>query len=129
MVHDRTLTFLLLILPLGTLGATDEATPPSWQQPPVVPIDQRIDPDRITETPLPPLPNTIHAPMPPSFRIAMEAGDAPVDEDTWIRTVAAIDRGLDFMRTRQEAAAAAGKGKGGKGDGKGGKGGRVAGKR
>ncbi|MDG2199630.1 MAG: terpene cyclase/mutase family protein [Phycisphaerales bacterium] len=101
MVHDRTLTFLLLILPLGTLGATDEATPPSWQQQPVVPIDQRIDPARITETPLPPLPNTIHAPMPPGFRIAMEAGDAPVDEDTWIRTVAAIDRGLDFMRSRQ----------------------------
>ena len=99
MLFSRTL-LLLCILPL--IGLADEpAPPPAWQDAPTVPLDERIDPSRMTESPLPPLPNSITAPPPPTFRIAMSSEEAPVTEDTWTRSVAAIDRGLDFLRSRQ----------------------------
>ncbi len=92
---------LLIILPLFTVSPEVAAPGPDWQTPPAVPIDQRIDPSRMTESELPPLPNAITAPPPPTFRIAMRSEDAPVDPETWTRSVAAIDRGLDFLRSRQ----------------------------
>lgn len=95
------LLLLLFILPIHVAPTEGAGPDPAWQQAPAVPIDQRIDPSKMTESPLPPLPNSISAPPPPTFRIAMRSEDAPVDPETWTRSVAAIDRGLDFLRSRQ----------------------------
>lgn len=92
---------LPLILSMTGEPPQEPAPGPAWQDAPSVPLDQRIDPGKMTESPLPPLPNSITAPPPPTFRIALQSEDAPVDAETWARCLAAIDRGLDFLRTRQ----------------------------
>lgn len=90
---------LITGLVLCSLGMASEDPP--WLVEPPGPLDERIDPKRITESEPPPMPAALVSPMPPVFRIAMNAEDAPVDADTWTRTVASIDRGLDFLRSRQ----------------------------
>ncbi|MAB84204.1 MAG: hypothetical protein CMJ24_12340 [Phycisphaerae bacterium] len=92
---------LACIVAAGATNAAVDTENPARQYQPTEPLDERIDPSKITEGDVPPLPTSIIAPMPPTFRIAMEAESAPVDADTWIRTVASIDRGLDFLRSRQ----------------------------
>ncbi len=72
-----------------------------WLVEPVGPLDPRIDPQPITEGDLPPLPDAIVQPMPPSFRIADSADEAALSEDSWVKAMHAIDRGLEHLRRRQ----------------------------
>ena len=56
---------LPLILSMTGEPPQEPAPGPAWQDAPSVPLDQRIDPGKMTESPLPPLPNSITDP--PAF--------------------------------------------------------------
>lgn len=102
---DRT-SSLLLCLGFCTFTAAapiDDADPGTrpWLVEPVAPLDPRINPEPITEGDIPPLPDVIVQPMPPCFRLASTAEEAAISEETWIKAMHAIDRGLDHLRRCQ----------------------------
>ena len=65
-------------------------------------LDGTIDPARMTEGAVPPLPDSIVQPMPPAFRLAANGADAAIDEQTYSNALSAIDRGLDHLRQCQD---------------------------
>ncbi len=66
------------------------------------PLDPRIDPERITESTPPPLPERVLLPKPPEHRIAPDAKWVPIDESAWKKAHEAIERGLAFLREAQD---------------------------
>ncbi len=91
---------LLLLIAAAPVPGVDPGMRP-WMVEPEGPLDERIDPNRITEGDLPPLPDAIVQPMPPSFRLADSAEEAALSEEHWTRALHAIDRGLAHLRLRQ----------------------------
>ncbi len=65
------------------------------------PLDPRIDPERITESEPPPLPEMVLLPKPPEHRIAPDPKWVPIDESDWEKARGAIERGLAFLRAAQ----------------------------
>ncbi len=65
------------------------------------PLDARIDPGKVTELDLPPLPEQVVLPMPPWFRLAENADEVPIPEDVWNRAMQAIRDGVAYLRTQQ----------------------------
>ncbi|MHC5023138.1 MAG: prenyltransferase/squalene oxidase repeat-containing protein, partial [Planctomycetota bacterium] len=70
-------------------------------RPPDRPLDERIRPDRVTESDLPPLPERVVLPAPPTFRLASTPAEVPISEDHWNRAHAAIERGIAYLQTKQ----------------------------
>jgi hypothetical protein len=67
------------------------------------PLDDRIDPDRITTLPTPEVPGTLLLPMPPVHRIAADRAATTLGEGDWTAATTALDRGLDWLAARQSA--------------------------
>ena len=66
-------------------------------------LDKRIDPTRITEAAPVPIPDSIAQPLPARHRIAMTAGEVPLEEASYQAARAAITRGLDYLSSEQAA--------------------------
>jgi squalene-hopene/tetraprenyl-beta-curcumene cyclase len=88
----------------GGDGAARREAPPAEQTLRTTdqPLDSRIKPDKITEFDLPTLPEEVILPKPPEFRIAADATSLPIDQETYTRARAAIDRGLAYLKAAQE---------------------------
>lgn len=67
------------------------------------PLDERINPGKITETDPPPLPQQVVVPMPPSFQISQRPEQVPIDPDLWRKANAALKKGLDYLRAQQDS--------------------------
>jgi squalene-hopene/tetraprenyl-beta-curcumene cyclase len=67
-------------------------------------LDERINPEKITEQDLPRLPESVILPMPPDHRVAPRPGDVPIDPEYWAKAHAAIGAGLGFLRASQDPA-------------------------
>jgi squalene-hopene/tetraprenyl-beta-curcumene cyclase len=98
---------VLSLLAAPALAITDDDPPPhpNIYEPPTAPLDERIQPDRISETdppPLPPLPHLIVLPKPPAFRVAEQPEDVPISGDHWRKANEAIRRGVRFLLDRQD---------------------------
>ena len=65
------------------------------------PLDERIDPSRITESPAPPLPDTIVQPLPARHRIARSAEEVPLDPQQFEAARRAIEDGLAYIASQQ----------------------------
>lgn len=66
------------------------------------PLDPRIDPERITESEPPSLPELVVLPMPPEHRVSRSADDVPISREHWKQAIDAIDRGLNHLRQSQD---------------------------
>jgi squalene-hopene/tetraprenyl-beta-curcumene cyclase len=106
------ITLLTSIALSGALVAAEQDPTPPTRDPaktyeqPTTPLDSRINPDKITETNPPPLPEQVILPMPPDHRIAARPEDVPIDPARWEQARAAIARGLDFLRSTQHPSGA-----------------------
>lgn len=104
----------LLALPLIALTAhaDDAAKPISKTKPapsaesltasPTAPLDERIDPKKVSETKLPPLPHEVMLPMPPEHKIATNPAAVPIDQAHWDKAQKAIERGLAYLLSQQD---------------------------
>ncbi len=83
-----------------------KSTPPTSEtyQQPARPLDQRVNPDKITEYDPPPLPQAVVLPKQPIHRIAERADQVPVSEESFELAQAAIRKGLAFLRASQSQA-------------------------
>ena len=70
-------------------------------QDPAKPLDERIDPAKMTDLSLPPLPEQVVLPMPPWFELARTPSEVPISEDHWNKAVAAIRKGVEYLRSQQ----------------------------
>jgi squalene-hopene/tetraprenyl-beta-curcumene cyclase len=84
---------------LLALGGQEK--PEGVYQDPSVPLDERIDPSKVTESEPPPLPQRVILPMPPEFRIAGKHGDVPLSPAHWARAREAITKGLAYLLEEQ----------------------------
>ena len=66
-------------------------------------LDERVKSDKITEYDPPPLPEQVILPMPPTFEIAHRAADVPIDQAHYDKALAALKRGLEYLKTRQDS--------------------------
>ncbi len=66
------------------------------------PPDERINVDKITESPPPPLPEQVVLPMPPTFRIALRPEEVPISEAHWTRAQELIAEGAARLLELQE---------------------------
>lgn len=73
----------------------------SGQEQPGEQGDLRIDPSRITESDPPPLPERVVLPMPPTFRIATDASQVPMDPELWQAAREALDTAAAWLRDQQ----------------------------
>jgi squalene-hopene/tetraprenyl-beta-curcumene cyclase len=79
----------------GLLAGGSDRPQSTEQSPPTTkPLDPRIDPQRVTESDPPPLPEQVILPKPPDHRIAASADLVPVSGAHYERAVKAIERGL-----------------------------------
>ncbi len=74
---------------------------PDVYGPPVRPLDDRIDPAKVTEQDPPPLPGRLILPVPPEFRVATDPGRVPVDLVHFDRARTVVAAGLDFLVSAQ----------------------------
>jgi squalene-hopene/tetraprenyl-beta-curcumene cyclase len=65
-------------------------------------LDERIAPDHITDSDLPPLPETVVLPKPPTFRLAADTTQVPISEAHYQRAMAAMNRGVAFLKQAQD---------------------------
>ncbi|MHC4949019.1 MAG: hypothetical protein ACYTG1_12300, partial [Planctomycetota bacterium] len=101
------LAALLPLLPAPAApppAAPPAETGPPLYAPPTKPLDERVDPEKVTELDPPPLPGRVILPKPPEFRIATTAAELPIDEATYRRAVESIRRGVAFLVAGQEPA-------------------------
>ena len=80
----------------------DAVKPPEVLADPDGPLDERISADEVTEYDPPPLPQRVVIPLPPTFRIASDPSQLPVDGEHFEKARAAISRGLAFLRQAQD---------------------------
>ena len=64
-------------------------------------LDPRVQ-QRMTETPLPPLPQQVVLPKPPEHRIASTSADVPISEQHWAKANAALKTGIAWLRNQQD---------------------------
>ena len=101
-MYSRLMTALIVAALFTNLGhAEDGDDTRPWLLEPVDPLSKAVDPAKITEGDIPPLPDAIVQPMPPSFRLAERAEDAAIDEALFTQALDGIDRGLEHLRRRQ----------------------------
>ncbi len=84
-------------------GAT--VKPPSADEvfkDPETPLDSRVKPDRVTEQPLPPLPQQVILPKPPVFELSSDPSQVPIDAERWSKAREALQRGLAYLRSQQD---------------------------
>lgn len=86
----------------ATTQSTIQEAPDELLRDPDRPLDPRIDPDKVTELDLPPLPEQVVLPMPPWFRLSERAAEVPIPEDVWNRAMQAIRDGVAYLRTQQD---------------------------
>ena len=79
------------------------AGPPDVYHAPDRPLDDRIDPAKVTEQEPPPLPEQIILPVPPEFRVATDPGRVPIDPAQFDRVHAAVVSGLRYLVSKQGA--------------------------
>jgi squalene-hopene/tetraprenyl-beta-curcumene cyclase len=89
--------------PAPTSSDRTAAAPDDVLQPPTAELDPRIKADKITQYDLPPLPERVVMPRPPEFRISTDPAQVPVSAELWSKAHESLNRGLDFLRTRQAA--------------------------
>ncbi len=91
------------VLAASLAGATGQ-DPPMADSPPsqATPLDERIDPAKVTETDPPPLPSQVVMPIPADFRLAESPTDVPISETHWDAAHAALARGLDYLLSVQD---------------------------
>lgn len=97
-------------LPWPLAFSQDHASPPTRPvrdqnevlEDPIGVLDERINPEKITEHDLPRLPQQVILPSPPEHRIAARPDDVPLDRERWARAHAAIGAGLGFLRASQD---------------------------
>jgi hypothetical protein len=77
------------------------AGPPDVYHAPDRPLDDRIDPAKVTEQDPPPLTEQIILPVPPEFRVATDPGRVPIDPAQFDRVHAAVERGLRYLASTQ----------------------------
>ena len=77
--------------------------PPDVYHAPDRPLDDRIDPAKVTEQEPPPLPERIILPVPPEFRVATDPGRVPVEAAQFDRVRAAVESGLRYLVSTQGA--------------------------
>jgi len=70
-------------------------------KPTETPLDERIDPAKITSLPTPEVPGTLVLPMPPVHRIATDASTTTLDTVTWDAAIGSLARGLDWLARNQ----------------------------
>jgi len=75
--------------------------PPDVYHAPDRPLDDRIDPAKVTEQDPPPLTEQIILPVPPEFRVATDPGRVPIDAAQFDRVHAAIESGLRYLASTQ----------------------------
>lgn len=106
----RVLAVVFLLATASTLHrdahATPRRDPPSTSRGaietrPAVPLDARIDPQRITILPAPTSPATSVAPMPASHRIASSRDLTTLDGPSWNAAQASLQRGLRWLSASQ----------------------------
>lgn len=104
------MTRIGLALYILILLAARSADPPSdvsaqtaqtLRRAPDGPLDTRITPDRITESELPPLPSQVILPLPPTFVLATDPSQVPIDPQHFALASDAIERGLRYLRVMQ----------------------------
>jgi len=116
-MHWRMAVSSLILVPAGVFGAvgladddnrsketerTIEVDTRSVYDAPNRPLDPRIDPEKVTESEPPPLPELVVLPLPPDHRISATADEVPISENHWKRSVHAIEQGLGFLREQQD---------------------------
>ncbi len=77
------------------------ADAPDVYGPPDRPLDDRIDPAKVTEQDPPPLPGRLILPVPPEFRVATDPGRVPIDLVHFDRARAVVASGLGFLVSAQ----------------------------
>jgi squalene-hopene/tetraprenyl-beta-curcumene cyclase len=101
-----------LVLTLSTVSADDNANnsksnskpappPDTITKEPTAPLDPRIDPGKVSQSKLPPLPHEVMLPMPPQFEIANDPRALPISEEHYEKAKKALERGLEFLRQQQ----------------------------
>jgi len=88
-----TTVFLLHITAAGFVSAQDA----------VVPLDPRVNRSKVTEQPTPDVPSVSAPPPPAVHRVSLSAADVPCTASSWQSARDAITKGLEFLRTRQDA--------------------------
>lgn len=83
----------------GTMAAGDDV--PELFQQPGRELDPRVQ-QKMTETPLPPLPQQVILPKPPEHRIATDPANVPISREHWEKANAAIQHGLAWLRNAQD---------------------------
>jgi squalene-hopene/tetraprenyl-beta-curcumene cyclase len=103
-----TIAVTLLIAATQVAPATSSSkAPPSPYDAPAAPLDQRVDPSKITtSSQLPRLPDPVAQPLRVMSRIATTPEAVPMDPQQYRAARAAIDRGLAFLRTSQRPSGA-----------------------
>ncbi|MCZ6836820.1 MAG: terpene cyclase/mutase family protein [Planctomycetota bacterium] len=107
MVKPLALILGVLVLNSGVIAqeTTPPSTPPDQEDSilgqPDQPLDSRIDPSKITNLDLPPLPEQVVLPMPPWFALSRTPTEVPIDEDSWQQAMDAIQKGVEFLRSQQ----------------------------
>ncbi len=77
------------------------ADAPEVYGPPDRPLDDRIDPAKLTEQDPPPLPGQVILPVPPEFRVATEPDQVPMNLVQFDLARGAVKSGLDFLVAEQ----------------------------
>ena len=101
-------SLLAIASPLMQAPASPAATPERGSpfDPPSKPLDERVDPSKITTQSLPRLPSPIAQPLRVMTRIARASEAVPMSREQFDAAKAAIDRGLAYLRTSQRPSGA-----------------------
>jgi len=99
------LLHITVVLAQTTQTSADETRPtnPAYYDPATTPLDERIEPSRMTNVVPPALPERVVLPQPPVHEIATSADAVPMDEVTFEQARKAIRRGLEALERMQSA--------------------------
>jgi len=117
MRHTILAASLIALVLTGAGLSADETPNPSAVTKPAPPIetlttaptaelDARIDPKKVSEASLPPLPHEVMLPMPPAHAIAKDARAVPISAAHDQKAREAIERGLAFLLSQQDSSGA-----------------------
>ena len=117
MLHRLLMPSLAAVLTIATtlaITSAADADPPSRRPvrvtdevresivaPADAPLDERIDPSKITTLPTPEVPGTLLLPMPPEHRIATDRGETTLGAADWDAAIASLDRGIAWLARHQ----------------------------
>jgi squalene-hopene/tetraprenyl-beta-curcumene cyclase len=69
---------------------------------PTAPLDDRVQPEKITSSEPPALASALIQPMPPAHRIATRIEQVPMSKEHWEKAHAALQKGLEYLRKSQD---------------------------